>query len=463
METELRCPICRDYFTEPVMLQCTHHICAAHLSTLGSQGQLACPVCGDLSEASLRVDRTLQVVVDVHRERVQSLNGGDDVVQTSSAPLCGFCEEKPATRHCIQCAGVLCEECEKTSHSKGFFKSHTVVDLGNQDAKTEKSVWSARMLCDDHAEEKLQFYCLDCRKPVCAHCLILGEHKGHQNTPIDQAAETGKDTLTAWVEKLKQRMIAADELLDRLRSEEQEVQRGAEAQRNIINTELDHLRELIETKRKQLLSKSALEEKQKRVTLQNQVERAEAVRNDSSSLVSRSQDLLVLPSEHAFLAVLLPLIQDMKKCASQPVDTSQQVSVIFRPLCTDAQVRSLGDMDLAHPRQTATLDTSHPGRLQSMTRGTPLAHTTGVSSMVTTQAGAVAAAALQVGLAANSDAAVAPNYSVLPPGYAGSHATLSYVGATQQAYQPQQQATALLGGQGAVSQSVYVYRSMHPG
>merc|ERR1740121_43145 len=108
-------------------------------------------------EGSLRVDKTLQVVVEVHRERSQlpQQNGcGDDSPAAPPAEelrLCGFCEEKPATRHCIQCDGVLCEECEKTSHSKGFFKNHTVVDLICQEANQEKSEWSGRMLCDEHA------------------------------------------------------------------------------------------------------------------------------------------------------------------------------------------------------------------------------------------------------------------------------------------------------------------------
>merc|ERR1712110_638159 len=95
--------------------------------------------------------------------------------------------------------------------------------------------YSGHMFCDVHAEEKLSFYCLDCRKPVCSHCLILGEHKGHQQTPIDQAFETAKETLGAWVEKLQQRMASVQDLLEQLRTAEADVDRGAETQRNTIN------------------------------------------------------------------------------------------------------------------------------------------------------------------------------------------------------------------------------------
>merc|ERR1719436_784350 len=80
------------------------------------------------------------------------------------------------------------------------------------------------------------------------------------------------------------------------------------------------------------------------------MDRMDTVRQDASGLVSRSQDLLALSCEHAFLAVVLPLIQDMKKCASLPMDDGTRVCASFRPLSSDAQVRSLGELDLGHPR-----------------------------------------------------------------------------------------------------------------
>lgn len=353
MENELRCPVCNEYFTEPVMLQCSHHICHAHVGNVTNRERLACPVCSDVMivpETGLSVDRTLQVVVDLFQQDQASVPASDP--RDVPAPMCGFCEEKPARRRCVQCAGVLCEECELTSHSKGFFKSHNIVDLEDGEAAVGSGGfdYASKMLCDEHPEEKLSFYCLGCRRPVCSHCLILGEHKGHQQTPIDQASETGKETLTAWVEKLSQRIMSHEQLIEQLKGCEAEVNKGAEAQRNIINSEMDHLKDLIETKRQQLLSKSVLEEKQKRMQLQAQVDRAEKSRTDTAGLIQRSEALLGLSSAHAFLAVVLPLIQDMKKCAGQPMDTAPTVSCAFRPLSTDSQVRSLGDLDLGHPR-----------------------------------------------------------------------------------------------------------------
>jgi len=335
------------------MLHCTHHMCSSHLDQLSRNGLVPCPVCGDvtqLPEGGLIVDRSLQLVQEYWQEKSTkpqaTLISGD---KPQALPMCGFCEEQLASRRCLQCDGVMCEACAVASHSKGFFKSHQVVDLEDSPVSADHDL-AYKMMCDVHQQEKLSFYCLDCRMPVCSHCLILGDHKGHQQKPIEEAYDTGKETLNAWVDKLQQRVRDCEDIEEKLRVAEMEVSEGAMAQRNIINHEMDHLKELIETKRHQLLSKSAIEEKQKRVQLQTQAERLKNAKRDASTMTTRSEDLLAVSSEHAFLAVVLPLIQDMKKVCTQPPEPAPNVTGSFRPLMTDTQVRCLGDLDLGLPK-----------------------------------------------------------------------------------------------------------------
>eukprot|EP00442_Polarella_glacialis_P026974 CAMPEP_0115065966 /NCGR_PEP_ID=MMETSP0227-20121206/10548_1 /TAXON_ID=89957 /ORGANISM="Polarella glacialis, Strain CCMP 1383" /LENGTH=437 /DNA_ID=CAMNT_0002451821 /DNA_START=155 /DNA_END=1468 /DNA_ORIENTATION=- len=356
METELLCPACHEIFVDPVMLQCSHHLCAAHVQNFSSRERFNCPLCNDVAavpEGGMKIDHVLRMVIEAYKLQMPNKRKSDgsaaeeEEIEEAPPATCGFCEEKPATRRCVQCAGVLCEECEKSTHSKGFFKTHSIVNIGEE--SFEGADFASRMVCPEHSE-KLDFYCLDCRSPVCSHCLILGEHKGHQQTPLDQAYQTGKDTLGAWVEKMHSRVSSTEDLLESFRTAELELSSNAEGQRNVVNSEMDHLREVIETKRHQLLSKCAIEEKQKRLQLQAQLDRMEVARSEARALVGRSEGLLALESEHAFLAVVLALIQDMKKCATAAVDDNQRVSTAFRPLSTDAQVRSLGDLELGHPR-----------------------------------------------------------------------------------------------------------------
>lgn len=349
MEAELHCPICLGYFQEPVVLQCAHHLCQAHVVDLaGGGGKLVCPVCREVShlgEEGLPVDRTLRNIAQLWQRQTE----GAAAAGSGETPTCGFCEEQLAVKHCQQCRGNLCQACIESSHSKGFFKKHDLVELEGTSRNLDGSVDH----CDAHPEEKLNFYCLDCRMPVCSHCLILGEHQKHQQTQISDAFETGQTTLRAWDEKLCQRRSAVIELLEQLESAQVEVGTLAEQQRGLINQGMDHLMELIEAKRTQLLSKSSMEEKQKHQHLQQQIDLAVRTRGDIDRLHARTADLLALRNEHAFLVVCLPLIQDMKVCNSQTIDAGPTVSMAFRPLLTDDQARSLGELDLGVPKRQA--------------------------------------------------------------------------------------------------------------
>jgi len=144
-------------------------------------------------------------------------------------------------------------------------------------------------------------------------------------------------------------LTTAEDILQELRQLEVQVNHGAEAQRQTIDQELSHLCDLVKTKRQQLLSKSALEEKQKCSQLNETVSREQVSHGTAQQLLMRSEYLLSLESGHTFLSVVLPLITDMKRCTSRPHETLPNLGA-FRHFATDAQVRCLGDLELAFPR-----------------------------------------------------------------------------------------------------------------
>lgn len=334
------------------MLACGHYACKSHVESLSKGGKLPCPSCNALTVLQpdgLRIEHSFELVIDVWRERAREKLEGGTAGKPKPAPKCGFCEERLATRQCSQCEGVLCTVCEKTLHTKGMFKNHLVGDLTEEESLVDDEGGVRRMLCFDHPEEKLNFFCMDCRKLVCSHCLLLGDHKGHNQNHIGKACETGRTNLNQWVDAIRSRLGKVETVTEKLEKVEVDVLAGAEEQRQSISTELDHLRELVETKRRQLLSKGAFEEKQKRMQLQAQMQRTESISKRAIELVERSTELLTVTNDHAFLATLLPLIQDMRKCANLAIDNCPQVSAAFKPLSTDAQARLLEQLDLGHP------------------------------------------------------------------------------------------------------------------
>lgn len=339
MEQELLCPACSDYYKDPITLRCRHRVCQSDVANAHS---IACPVCSAVTfvpEGGFRVDQGLKALVEQHLEQQKT------TVRSMRQPTCGFCEERPAVKQCVTCDGVLCEECVQTSHGKTFFKNHDIVDLGIA-AYGMGSAGVSEMMCTEHADEKLNFYCLDCCSVVCSRCILLGDHQDHQSTPISSACEDHREMLRSKLDRLAQREIGTVSLLEKLQAAELEVQKSARGQRNAIIREMDHLRELIEAKRRDLLSKSALEEKQKLVQLQSQVTRAEASLEQIRQMTQRAEGIASLSSEHSFLAVVLPVLQDVTRCSNKEVDPLLPVSSVFRPIQTEAQVKSIGNLNL---------------------------------------------------------------------------------------------------------------------
>jgi len=348
MEQELLCPACRDYYKDPVTLRCRHRVCQSDFTGART---ITCPVCSVITlvpEGGLCIDRGLQRLVEQHLDQ-QRLSA-----RAASQPTCGFCEEQPAVKRCVQCDGVLCEECVATSHGKSFFKNHDIVDLGI----VQNGVGSAgtsEAMCPEHTDEKLSFYCLDCCTAVCSRCILLGAHQDHQSTPVSSAFGDHREMLRSKMDRLTERENGTLSLLEKLQAAELEVQQGAQGQRNAIIREMDNLRELIETKRRELLSKSALEEKQKLTQLQTQVTRAEGSLEQIRQMARRADVVLSLTSEHSFLAVVLPLLQDVTRCSNKEVDPLLPVSSVFRAIHTDAQVRSVGELNLGLQQPGSTV------------------------------------------------------------------------------------------------------------
>uniref|UniRef100_A0A8C3DXC5 Uncharacterized protein n=1 Tax=Corvus moneduloides TaxID=1196302 RepID=A0A8C3DXC5_CORMO len=121
---EASCPICLEYFRDPVSIHCGHHFCRSCIERCWEwpTAGFACPRCRDTApERSLRPSRELARVLEIARRlsRGEALGTGEEEeegCQKHREPLEVFCKEDGA---------LLCAICrESRAH-----RSHTVLPV----------------------------------------------------------------------------------------------------------------------------------------------------------------------------------------------------------------------------------------------------------------------------------------------------------------------------------------------
>ncbi|XP_029770071.1 zinc finger protein RFP-like, partial [Terrapene carolina triunguis] len=108
LQEEAKCPVCLEYFTEPVTLECGHNFCRACISQCweGSDTAPSCPQCREtVQQRNLRPNRQLANVLEIaKRLSLQAAKGagGDGVCERHQEALKLFCEEDQ-TPICVVC------------------------------------------------------------------------------------------------------------------------------------------------------------------------------------------------------------------------------------------------------------------------------------------------------------------------------------------------------------------------
>uniref|UniRef100_A0A4W6FTM7 Tripartite motif containing 46 n=1 Tax=Lates calcarifer TaxID=8187 RepID=A0A4W6FTM7_LATCA len=251
MEQELHCPVCDEMVKQPVLLPCQHSVCllcaaevlvqrgypppdlppepmspastpntrsprqtrkptprtpdrlervlrtvcgtypgrrrkdAAHPPML-----FPCPSCqqdvelGEKGLSDCLRNLTLERIVERYRHTV-SLG--------SVAIMCGFCkppQSLEATKGCADCKSNFCNECFKLYHPWGTPRAQHEHILPTNNFRPKV------LMCTDHEQERLQWYCRNCQRLLCPLCKLRRVHHGHKVLPIAQAYQALKDKVT---------------------------------------------------------------------------------------------------------------------------------------------------------------------------------------------------------------------------------------------------------------------------
>nr|XP_045752428.1 tripartite motif-containing protein 55 isoform X1 [Mirounga angustirostris] len=154
LEKQLICPICLEMFTKPVViLPCQHNLCRKCASDIFQASNPYLPTRGGTTVAS----------------------GG-----RFRCPSCRH--EVVLDRHGIYGLqrNLLVEN---------------IIDIYKQES-TRPEKKSDQPMCEEHEEERINIYCLNCEVPTCSLCKVFGAHKDCQVAPLTHVFQRQKSELS---------------------------------------------------------------------------------------------------------------------------------------------------------------------------------------------------------------------------------------------------------------------------
>uniref|UniRef100_A0A452I0H4 RING-type E3 ubiquitin transferase n=1 Tax=Gopherus agassizii TaxID=38772 RepID=A0A452I0H4_9SAUR len=212
LQEEATCPVCLEYFTEPVTLDCGHNFCRACIAQCweGSDTAASCPQCREtVQQRNLRPNRQLANVIEIAKQlslQAAKGTGEDGVCGKHQEALKLFCEEDQ-TPICVICR-------ESRAH-----RTHTVVPI--QEAAQEH-------------KERIQ-----------AHLKTLREER-EKLLGLKKQTQTERQKIVSEFQQLRQFLEEQERLLlAQLEKLDEEIVRIQNENVSKLSEQISHLSELI--------------------------------------------------------------------------------------------------------------------------------------------------------------------------------------------------------------------------
>ncbi|XP_043534162.1 zinc-binding protein A33-like isoform X1 [Chiloscyllium plagiosum] len=186
---EAICPICQDFFTDPVILECEHNFCRSCITQSWERQEInSCPECRqEFPDRSLRGNRALANLAE--KARTLNLNP----------------QEKESKHH-----------------------------------------------CEEHQEE-LKLFCETDKKLICVICRDSGEHKSHNLIQITEAVGIYKDPVKSSLESLTGKKAAALEMEQQQKQKISKIREESSSLQTHIKSEFTKMHQMLTEKEQSLL------------------------------------------------------------------------------------------------------------------------------------------------------------------------------------------------------------------
>ncbi|XP_051816303.1 E3 ubiquitin/ISG15 ligase TRIM25-like [Acanthochromis polyacanthus] len=306
VEETLKCPICQDFFTEPVTLHCGHDFCltciqAVWETDVSRDGPFFCPECQIFlpSDLMLEINTSLQTKVkDFTGNRASAAEPQTAApAKSSSAVHCDHCIETPsvAIKTCLTCDASLCQAHALLHQQRSALREHTVVEV-TRDPLSLK--------CREHRDE-LKLFCIEERVPVCCLCVLVGLHKHHKALQLHEASADFKKMLETTMNQLLKRRSEAEHAIKDLESLYTQTVKSAADFRERISDKYSRIRVVLDGDERLMMQIIDAEEtymtewlEAQRGIMEAHIKEIDMFRASRKSLLQETNDLQFLQVHH---------------------------------------------------------------------------------------------------------------------------------------------------------------------
>ena len=231
LQKEAECPLCLETVNNPKTLPCLHSFCLECLDKHAGfarrqlQATIKCPVC----QTSFQIpegDSFKNLPTSYHLNRLVDVLALKD--SGAQAQKCGSCDENnSASSYCFVCQSFLCRPCFEAHQRLKATRCHRDVVIEKLQAQDVEDLINRPVMClqQYHENQPLEFYCEECKVPICHKCSVVS-HNRHTMTDTQKAAQVQKTQMMDALEKVKAETVVYEkkvrkqtELMDKNKKE----------------------------------------------------------------------------------------------------------------------------------------------------------------------------------------------------------------------------------------------------
>ena len=255
---------------------------------------------------------------DFHIDHLFEIRDAFNKAAQAGQTKCGNGDGGDATGYCHDCEEFLCDNCQAAHKALKLTRSHQIVSIQEFQAQAAKLMAAKKKIqsCEKHRGNELKIYCETCKELICDDCTIR-LHRDHNYDLVADVFPKHKEELVSSLKPVKQKLHTVQQALKAFDTRAKELNDQRATLEAHIHKEIDHLHQLLDQRRAQLVGELDMLTQQKLKTLAAQRDQVEITQVKLTSCLEYAEGGLQTGTESEVLAMKAPVIERIEQISAE--------------------------------------------------------------------------------------------------------------------------------------------------